>query len=67
MVVSEDDEVFFINSDGIIIRINAADVSMLGRTTQGVHIMRVAEDTKIVTMAKAIREDEEEEKPEENQ
>lgn len=66
MVVSEDDEVFFINSDGIIIRINAADVSMLGRTTQGVHIMRVAEDTKIVTMAKAIKEDDDEEKPEED-
>ena len=59
MVVAEDDEVFFINSDGVIIRINAADVSVLGRTTQGVRIMRVAEDTKIVTMAKAIKEEDE--------
>ena len=59
MVVAEDDEVFFINSDGVIIRFNAADVSVLGRTTQGVRIMRVAEDTKIVTMAKAIKEEDE--------
>ena len=59
MVVAEDDEVFLINSEGVIIRINAGDVSILGRTTQGVRIMRVAEDTKIVTMAKAIKDDDE--------
>ena len=64
MVVAEDDEVFLINSDGIIIRINAGDVSVLGRTTQGVRIMRVDEDAKIVTMARAIREEEEEEEEE---
>ena len=58
MVVSEDDDVFLINSDGIIIRIKAGEVSRLGRTTQGVRIMRVQEESIIVTMAKAIREDE---------
>jgi len=58
MVVNEDDDVFLINSDGIIIRINAGEVSRLGRTTQGVRIMRVQEESIIVTMAKAIREDE---------
>ena len=58
MVVNEDDDVFLINSDGIIIRINAGEVSRLGRTTQGVRIMRVQEDSIIVTMAKAIREEE---------
>ena len=58
MVVNEDDDVFLINSDGIIIRIKAGEVSRLGRTTQGVRIMRVQEESIIVTMAKAIREDE---------
>ncbi|NLV69722.1 MAG: hypothetical protein GXY56_02475, partial [Clostridiales bacterium] len=52
------DDVFLINSDGIIIRIKAGEVSRLGRTTQGVRIMRVQEESIIVTMAKAIREDE---------
>ena len=61
MVVNEDDEVFLINSDGIIIRINAGEVSRLGRTTQGVRIMRVEEEAEIVTMAKALREEELEE------
>lgn len=40
MVVDEDDEIFLINSDGIIIRIRASEVSVLGRATQGVKIMR---------------------------
>ncbi|NLV70762.1 MAG: hypothetical protein GXY56_07760, partial [Clostridiales bacterium] len=52
------DDVFLINSDGIIIRIKAGEVSRLGRTTQGVRIMRVQEESIIVTMAKAIREEE---------
>jgi DNA gyrase subunit A len=58
MVVNEDDEILLINSDGIIIRINAGEVSKLGRATQGVKIMKVGEDTNIIAMAKVIREDE---------
>lgn len=60
MVVNDDDEVLLINSNGVIIRIAAKDVSVLGRTTQGVKIMRVDEGTKIITMAKVIQEEEEE-------
>ncbi|MBQ1396792.1 MAG: DNA gyrase subunit A [Eubacterium sp.] len=59
MVVDEDDEVFLINSDGIIIRIRAVEVSVLGRATQGVKIMKVEDGTKIVAMAKAISEERE--------
>ena len=61
MVVDAEDEVFLINSDGIIIRIRAKEVSVLGRATQGVKIMKVEGDTKIVAMAKAIKEEGEEE------
>lgn len=57
MVVNDNDEILLINSDGIIIRIKAAEVSRLGRATQGVKIMRVAEDANIITMAKVIKED----------
>ena len=63
MTVQDDDEVFLINSDGIIIRIEASDVSRLGRTTQGVRIMKVEEETEIVAMAKSIREEDEEGAP----
>ncbi len=59
MVVDEDDEVLLINSEGIIIRIRANEISELGRATQGVKIMKVEDETKIVAMAKVIKEEDE--------
>lgn len=61
MVVNEDDEIMLINSDGIIIRIRAGEVSRLGRATQGVKIMRVNDDANIIAMAKVIKEEDVEE------
>lgn len=67
-VVDEDDEILLINSDGIIIRIRAEEVSKLSRSTQGVKIMRVDDDANIVAMAKVIREEEaDQEKDEDGQ
>ena len=66
MVVSEQDEVLLINSDGIIIRIKADEISRLGRATQGVKIMRVEEEANIIAMAKVIRDDVDEEKKDDN-
>ena len=60
--VVPEDEVFLINSDGIIIRISAGEVSELGRSTQGVRIMKVSEGAEIVTLARAPREEPEDEK-----
>lgn len=57
MVVNEADEILLINSDGIIIRISTGEVSQLGRATQGVKIMKVADDANIIAMAKVIREE----------
>ncbi len=57
MVVGGEDDVLLINSDGIIIRINAGDVSKLGRATQGVKIMKVAADANIIALAKVVPED----------
>ena len=61
MVVNEDDEILLINSEGIIIRIEAKEVSVLGRATQGVKIMKVDEDANIIALAKVIKDDEVEE------
>ena len=60
MVVNEDDEILLINSDGIIIRIRACEVSLLGRATQGVRIMKVQEESNIIALAKVIKEVEDE-------
>ncbi len=68
MVVKDSDDVFLINSGGIIIRINAGEVSKLGRTTQGVRIMKTNEDGEIVSMARGPRdEDSSEENGEEQE
>jgi len=56
-LVSEDDEVMVINSNGVIIRIRADEVSTLGRTTQGVKIMKVDKGNRIVSVAKVVDED----------
>lgn len=64
MVVDEDDEILMINSEGIIIRIRAGEVSKLGRATQGVKIMKVGDDTKIVAMAKVIKEEDDDDEDE---
>ncbi len=58
MVVNEDDEILLINSEGIIIRIKANEISKLGRATQGVKIMKVEDETNIIAMAKVIKDDE---------
>ena len=57
MVVDESDEILMINSDGIIIRIRASEVSILGRATQGVKIMKIAEDSNIIAIAKIVSDD----------
>lgn len=62
MAVEDDDDILLINSDGIIIRIAASEISKLGRATQGVKIMNVGEDANIIALAKVIRDEELEEK-----
>ncbi|MGN1383392.1 MAG: DNA gyrase subunit A [Eubacterium sp.] len=56
LCVDDDDEVMLINSDGVVIRIKATDVSILSRATQGVKIMKVDDESRIVAMAKVIGE-----------
>lgn len=56
-LVSEDDELMIINSDGVIIRIRAGEVTKSGRTTQGVKIMKVESGKRIVSFAKVVDEE----------
>ena len=58
IVVDDDDDVMLINSDGIIIRMQAKEISKLGRATQGVKIMNISEDANIISLAKVARQDE---------
>ena len=55
-VVREDDDILIISDDGTIIRMAAADVNVYSRTAQGVRVMRVSEGTKVISLARAERE-----------
>ena len=47
-----------ITGTGVIIRIHSKDISVLGRNTQGVTLMRTSEGGKVVSIAKLISEKE---------
>lgn len=63
MLVRDENEVMLINSNGVIIRIRAEEISRSGRTTQGVKIMKVEEDSHIVSLAKVVDDEENAQKP----
>ncbi|MDD6144187.1 MAG: DNA gyrase subunit A [bacterium] len=58
--VDEDEDILLITDEGTIIRMHVADIRESGRATQGVRLMRLGEDTKIVGVARAEKEAEEE-------
>lgn len=57
--VDETDDVFLISDDGIIIRTPASDITVQSRYGGGVRVMRLAEGSKLVTLARAPHVDEE--------
>jgi DNA gyrase subunit A len=59
-VVKDNDEIMIINMSGIIIRLNVNEVSEMGRSTQGVKLMRVPQNESIVSIAKISSLEEEE-------
>ena len=58
-IVEEDDDVMLITDTGTIIRLNVKDISVLGRSTQGVTLMRTNEG-KVVSIEKITEEEKEE-------
>ena len=49
-IATEDDDVMLITDTGTIIRINVKDISVLGRSTQGVTLMRTSDGGKVVSI-----------------
>jgi DNA gyrase subunit A len=58
--VTSDDEVILIASSGKLIRMKASNISTIGRATQGVRLIDLAEDDKVVSVARVAEQDEEE-------
>lgn len=56
-IVDETDDIILISSEGIIIRILASDIRVMGRIAKGVRVMRVGNDAKVVAFTRAEHDD----------
>ena len=56
-IVDEDDDIILVSSDGIIIRILASDIRVMGRIAKGVRVMRVNEGANVVAFTRAEHDD----------
>lgn len=59
-VVDLDDDIILIADDGVIIRIEAGSIRICARPSKGVRVMEVNEGSRVITMARAPHDDEEE-------
>ena len=59
LLVQPDEDILLITDDGTIIRTSVNDIRVCGRNTQGVRLMRVAEGSQVVGVARAEAEEDE--------
>ena len=57
-VVDAEDDIIMISNDGVIIRIRANDIRVMGRYATGVRLMRVQDDVKVVSFTRAEHDEE---------
>ena len=57
-MVNEDDEMMIINSDGVLIRLRVNEISLFGRVTSGVKLMKTDEEVNVVSISKIKMEEE---------
>ncbi len=58
--VANDDEIIIIAGSGKLIRTKAKSISIIGRATQGVRLIDLAEKDKVVSVARVVEQDEDE-------
>jgi len=56
--VDLDDDIILISNDGVIIRIEANSIRICSRTSKGVRVMKVSNESKVVTLSRAPHEEE---------
>jgi len=59
--VSDEHELIVTSESGMVIRMPVSDIRVIGRATQGVRIMRIKDDDRVVTVSKILKAEEEEE------
>ena len=63
--VNEENEIMIINTEGIVIRMECASISILGRITSGVKLINLQKDDKVASIAKVRKGDEDDNDSEE--
>ena len=63
--VKGDEDIMLINDSNVVIRLKVEEISTFGRAAQGVRVMRVDDETKVVGISKLPHEEEKEEDAEE--
>lgn len=58
--VEDDNDLMLITSDGVVMRTAISEISKLGRTTQGVRVVRLADGIKVIDIALADKDDDDE-------
>ena len=54
------EDIMLITINGMLIRMDVKDISVIGRSTQGVRLIRLAEEEIVATVAKVVKDDEDE-------
>lgn len=57
LIVEENEEIMIMTSEGVIIRLRAKDISIVGRVSQGVKLMNLATDVSVIGIAKISEDD----------
>jgi DNA gyrase subunit A len=58
--VTQDDQLMLVTNRGKIIRLRIKDIRLIGRNTQGVHLIGVEEGERVVSLARLAEKEEEE-------
>jgi DNA gyrase subunit A len=66
MIASDEDDILLMSLQGDMIRLDASQISILSRATQGVTLMRIDEENMVVAAAKVEKEEELEEDQEDS-
>ena len=62
--VNEENEIMMITTEGIIIRLQCSDISILGRITSGVKLINLSDGVTVASFAKVREKDEDKAKKE---
>ncbi len=65
--VTDNDDIMLITSDGVVIRMHTDEISSYSRQTQGVRVMKLADDVQVVSIARTEREEDDEENSDNNE